>query len=41
MKPKKPTMRQVAEHLYKTDILLATLIQEIEVIKDKLKIKDE
>jgi hypothetical protein len=38
MKPKKPTMRQVAEHIYKTDVLLASMmlkLKELEKLSHK------
>lgn len=40
MKPKKPTMRQVAEHLYKTDILIAGMMAKIAELEKQLKPKD-
>ena len=35
MKPKKPTMRQVAEHIYKTDVIIAHMMEKIMELEKK------
>lgn len=40
MKPKKPTMRQVAEHIYKTDVLIASMMLKIRQLEEKVGIED-
>tara|TARA_Y100000401_G_scaffold115005_1_gene117926 strand:+ start:4267 stop:4437 length:171 start_codon:yes stop_codon:yes gene_type:complete len=35
MKPKKPTMKQVAEHIYKTDVLISHIMLKLRDLEEK------